>query len=349
MFRIIQRKKIWFSLSGLLVVMSILALLFWGLNLGLDFTGGSLMELKFSVQRPTNAQIQEALADLESSGLYIQPVDEDGVLIRTFSLTEEQHQAILQKLDQLNAPAAEAAEAESDASSAEALNFEGQGLEGLQIEAIGENNEVMPFELNPPTAGSYQTFEELRFDSIGPVIGQELQQKAIYAIIIVLLAIIAYIAYAFKKVSHPVESWKYGLSAILALVHDILIIIGVFAVLGHWLKIQVDAYFVTALLTVLGFSVHDTIVTFDRIRENLKRHQDKTFEEVVNLSVNETMVRSLNTSLTTIFALLAIILFGGQTIKYFALALMLGAVVGTYSSIFLASPLLMVWYKFKKY
>ncbi|HLD27489.1 MAG TPA: protein translocase subunit SecF, partial [Patescibacteria group bacterium] len=190
---------------------------------------------------------------------------------------------------------------------------------------------------------------ELRFDSIGPTIGNELKRKSFYAIIVVLLAIILYIAYAFRKVSKPVESYKYGAAAIIALIHDLLIIIGVFAVLGHFLNVQIDSYFVTALLTILGFSVHDTIVTFDRTRENLKRHQDKTFEEVVNLSVNETIIRSLNTSLTTVFVLLAIFLFGGETIRYFVLALALGLIVGTYSSIFLASPLLMIWYRLKKY
>ena len=355
MFKIIQKRKIWFSFSGLLVLLSILALIFWGLNLGIDFTGGSLLELKFNANRPDNSQIQEAVAGLELPNIYIQPIDDDGILVRTVSLSEEQHQDILKAIDKIGSDETTATEdnlhPEAKNLSAENFGITGEGLENLKIETIGSGGEMIDFNLidDQPTAGNFNSFEELRFDSIGPIIGQELKQKAIYAIIIVLIAIILYIAYAFRKVSHPVESWKFGLSAIVALAHDIIIITGIFAVLGHFLNIQLDSYFVTALLTVLGFSVHDTIVTFDRTRENLRRHQDKTFEDVVNLSVNETIVRSLNTSLTTIFVLLAIILFGGETIKYFVLALMMGAIVGTYSSIFLASPLLMIWYKVKKY
>ena len=334
MFKIIQAKKIWFIASSIFVFLSLLAFGLFGLNLGIDFTGGSLLELKFTGQAPANADVEEALADLSLPSATFQPIGENGLLIRTISLTEEQHQEILNRLQAL-AGGPDSVD-KTVPLSAEDLGLEGEGLEGLQIEAlVGDSGEP--------------AFEELRFDSIGPVIGSELRQKAVWAIVIVLLAIIAYIAYAFRKVSYPVESWKYGLSAIIALAHDIIIITGVFAVLGHFFAVQVDAYFVTALLTVLGFSVHDTIVTFDRTRENLRRHQDQTFEEVINLSVNETLVRSLNTSLTTILALLAVILFGGATIKYFVLALLLGAVVGTYSSIFVASPLLVIWYKLKKY
>jgi len=295
MFKIIQKRKIWFWLSGALVVLSLAAFSIFGLNLGIDFTGGSLLELQFKQTPPDNNQITENLSEFNLKSLSIQPAGDNSLIIRTSSLNEEEHQAILASLADLT------------------------------------------------------EFQELRFDSIGPIIGQELKEKAIYSIIVVLIAIILYIAYAFKKVSQPVESWKYGLSAIIALAHDIIIITGVFAVLGKFMEVQVDTYFVTALLTVLGFSVHDTIVTFDRTRENLPRHQDKTFEEVVNLSVNETIIRSINTSFTTLIVLIAIFLFGGATIKYFVLALMLGAVVGTYSSIFLASPLLMFWYKLKRY
>jgi len=165
--------------------------------------------------------------------------------------------------------------------------------------------------------------------------------KTTFASLLAVLGILIYMSFAFK-------GFKFAVAAVLAMIHDLLVVVGTYSLLSHFFGAQFDAMFVTAVFTTMSFSVHDTIVTFDRIRENLKRHQDKTFEEVVNLSVNETMVRSLNTSLTTIFALLAIILFGGQTIRYFALALALGAVVGTYSSIFIASPLLMVFYRLKK-
>jgi preprotein translocase subunit SecF len=152
-----------------------------------------------------------------------------------------------------------------------------------------------------------------------------------------------YIAYAFRQVSKPVASWKYGVSAIIALAHDLLIITGIFAALGYFLNVEVDTLFVTALLTILGFSIHDTIVTFDRTRENIFKIQNQSFDDIVNLSVNQTIVRSINTSVTTLFVLLAIYVFGGASIKFFVLALMLGVIVGTYSSIFIASPLLTIW------
>lgn len=185
--------------------------------------------------------------------------------------------------------------------------------------------------------------QELKFESIGPTIGNELKDKAVQAIVLVLILIIAYIAYAFRHVSKPVASWKYGVAAVIALFHDIFVVIGIYAILGHFFNVEVDILFVTALLTILGFSVHDTIVTFDRTRENLFKLRGQSFEEVVNLSVNETIVRSLNTSLTTLFALLAVYIFGGESIRYFVLALILGVIIGTYSSIFIASPIVVLW------
>ncbi len=186
--------------------------------------------------------------------------------------------------------------------------------------------------------------EEIRFESIGPTVGQEMKSKAIKAIAYALIAIVLYVAWAFRKVSKPVQSWKYGLVAILALVHDISIPAGVFALLGHLAGVEIDALFVTALLTVLGFSVHDTIVVFDRIRENLLRKGGANFEEIANLSVNETFVRSVNTSLTTFLVLAALYVLGGESTQYFVLALIIGIFFGTYSSIFVASPLLVVWH-----
>lgn len=230
------------------------------------------------------------------------------------------------------------------------------GLESLKIQPSGDKGYFLRFEeVDEPThqeilqkLGEIQVngltdnqFTEQRFEAIGPTIGSELKSKAIEAIIVVLIFIILYIAYAFRKVSKPVASWKYGLAAIIALVHDILIITGIFAALGHFGIVEIDSLFVTALLTILGFSVHDTIVTFDRTRENLFRNQDKTFDEIVNISVNQTIVRSINTSFTTLLVLLAIYFFGGKSINHFILALILGVIIGTYSSIFIASPLLL--------
>lgn len=351
MFKIIQKRKIWFGISGLFILISLLALLFWGLKLGIDFTGGSLLELQFKNQPLTSEEITYELSGLNLPYLNIQPTSDNGIILKTKTLTENEHQIVLkwlsvavikknENLENVN----EIKDADITPKSAD-IQIEGEGVENLEITTIESEN----FELATISESAEKPIEELRFDSIGPTIGKELQQKAIYAIIIVIIAIVFYIAYAFRKVSHPVESWKYGISAVIALTHDILIITGIFAILGHFLNYQVDTLFVTALLTVLGFSVHDTIVTFDRTRENLHHHQDKTYEEVVNISVNQTIIRSLNTSTTTLFVLVAIYLFGGQTIRHFVLALMMGVLIGTYSSIFLASPLLLVWYRLKKY
>lgn len=185
---------------------------------------------------------------------------------------------------------------------------------------------------------------ERRFDTIGPTIGAELKQRSLVALAMALGAIILYIAFAFRKVSKPVSSWKYGIAAIAALVHDIAIPTGIFAALGKFSGVQIDALFVTALLTILGFSVHDTIVVFDRIRENLRRLKTaEPFEVTVNRSMRETVARSINTSLTVLLVVGAVFFFGGETTRYFALALALGVIFGTYSSICIASPLLVLW------
>ncbi len=300
-FKIIQHRKIYFSFSALLVVLSIVALSVWGISLGIDFTGGSLIELKvenadqFSAQEISNTLQQEFK---EMGDIRVQP-NEDGFFIRLKDLNEEEHQQVLSTLRE-------------------------------QI-------------FVPEKAGN---FSEERFESIGPSIGQELKNKALWAIAISLIAIVIFIAIAFRKISKPVASWKYGLGAIIALAHDIIIVSGVFSVLSHFLiGFEADILFVTALLTILGYSVNDTIVVYDRTRENLIHSPAKDFEETVNKSVNETIVRSINTSLTTLLVLLTLFLLGGGTIKNFVLALMIGTVLGAYSSIFVASPLLVVWHK----
>lgn len=189
-----------------------------------------------------------------------------------------------------------------------------------------------------------------RFDSIGPTIGKELSRRALSALGLASLGIIIYLAWAFRNVSRPVSSWKYGVIAVVvAFLHDVLIPVGVFSMLGHFKNIEVDALFITALLTILGFSVHDTIVVFDRIRENLRKLKgSELFEITVNRSVNETIVRSINTSLTVLLVLLAIFFLGGGTVRYFSFSLMLGVIFGTYSSIFVASPLLVIWNNWTK-
>lgn len=290
---IIRWRLIWYIFSGTLVITAIASLAFWGLKFGIDFTGGSLLEVKFSDNRPSSEEINKVLDSLDLSGISIQPSGDNGVLLRFKHVDEITHQTIIRQL--------------------------------------GE-------------AGGGQA-DELRFESIGPTIGKELQRRSLWALVVAMAFIVFYIAWAFRKVSRPVASWKYGLTAVVALAHDAIITIGVFSILGHFLGIEVDSLFVSALLTVIGFSVHDTIVVFDRTRENLFKHSMNDFGETVNKSVNETIIRSINTSLTTILVLLSLYLFGGETIKYFALALIIGIVIGTYSSIFIASPLLVEGYK----
>ncbi|MBU1091340.1 protein translocase subunit SecF [Patescibacteria group bacterium] len=228
-----------------------------------------------------------------------------------------------------------------------------QNLGNVLIQPIGEKGFLFRFRdiTENEHQALIQTLGEVtqkRFDSIGPIIGKELTRKAWTSIVLVVAMIILFIAYAFRKVSKPVSSWKYGSVAIVALIHDVAIPVGVFCVLGYFYHIEVDILFVTALLTILGFSVHDTIVVFDRVRENLKKGTGKDFEDTVSQSVRQVRGRSIKTSLAILLVLVSLLVFGGETTKYFALTLMLGIVLGTYSSLFLASPLLVTWQKWQE-
>jgi preprotein translocase subunit SecF len=187
-------------------------------------------------------------------------------------------------------------------------------------------------------------YTELNFSNIGPTIGDELRKRAITAILLVLLGISLYIAYAFRKVSKPISSWKYGFATLISLLHDVIIPTGLLALLGVWKGIEIDTNFIVALLVVMGFSVHDTIVVFDRIRENLivRRGKDD-FAEIINVSIRETFARSINTTLTLIIVLVALLVFGPPSLYYFVLTILVGTIFGTYSSIFLASPILYLW------
>lgn len=181
------------------------------------------------------------------------------------------------------------------------------------------------------------------FETIGPVIGRETAINAVSAISIASLLIVLYIAWSFRGVRKPVSSWRFGVCAIIAMLHDALVVLGIFSLLGHYFGVEIDSLFVTALLTVLGFSVHDTIVVFDRIRENLRRNVEAPFAQVANDSVLQTIVRSLNTSITTMLVLVTLLVFGGETIRWFIVAMLIGMAAGTYSSIFNAAPLLVTW------
>ncbi|HQQ37977.1 MAG TPA: protein translocase subunit SecF [bacterium] len=294
--QIIKHRNLWLSLSGIMVVASIIFISLWGLKFGLDFTGGSLLEVKFTSGQPSVSTVQAGLNDTQVSSLIIQPT-EDSMILRFQESDEDTHQAVVNALRQL--PEAQA---------------------GL---------------------------EEVRFEAIGPSIGQELRSKAFWLMFFVLIVIIIYIGLAFQRVSKPVASWKYGLTAIIALFHDLLITIGVFSLLGHFYGVEINTTFVVALLTVLGYSVNDTIVVFDRTRENLPKSTG-SFAETVNSSLNQTFVRSINTVITTLLALLAVLFFGGDSIREFVLALIIGIFCGAYSSIFVASPLLVVWQRLQK-
>ncbi len=234
--------------------------------------------------------------------------------------------------------------------------LEAGGIQNYQLQLTGEKGVIIRTEslekeqhdkMNADIRSQVGEFTEKRFDSFGPVVGEELKKKAIYQLLLVSLGIVLYIAYAFRKVARPITPWQFGLAAIIALVHDLLIVLGIFSLLGHFYNVEVDSLFVTAILTVLGFSVHDTIIVFDRIRENLKVYAGQSVEFIVNHSISQTLVRSLNTSLTVLFVLLAMLMFGGETIRYFVLALFIGIAAGTYSSIFVAAPILVLFQNWK--
>ncbi|OGE33979.1 protein-export membrane protein SecF [Candidatus Daviesbacteria bacterium RIFCSPHIGHO2_02_FULL_36_13] len=227
-----------------------------------------------------------------------------------------------------------------------------QGVEVGQITEIGSNTYVIrtkPLDQNKISKlkegldKKFGKIEVRREEFVGPVVGSELRQKAIYAVFLSSLFIVLYITFSFRKVPKPASSLRFGICAVVALVHDVLLVLGVFAILGKFLEVEIDTLFVTAMLTIIGFSVHDTIVVFDRIRENLIKNMDKKFTDVANLSIVQTLARSLNTSLTVVFVLTALLLFGGETIRWFVVALLVGIVSGTYSSIFNATALLVWW------
>ena len=287
----IKYSKVWFTISIVTVVVALAVTLKWGLKYGIDFTGGSLLELSFQNNRPSVEQVQKDLKDNGLKEVIVQSSDEDKYIIRTNFLTEEQHQSL---------------------------------LTDIRKKYQTENNLV----------------REDRFETIGSAVSDQLRRRAIWAIILVNVGIILYVAYAFRKVSRPVASWKYGALAIVALLHDVLLVVGAFAVLGRFYGVEVETTFVVALLTVLCFSVTDTIVVYDSVRENLARHSAENFGETVNNGLNETLMRSINTTITVLLPLFALYFLGGETIKNFSLALLIGMASGTYSSIFIASPLL---------
>ncbi len=332
MISLVENRKIPFIISSIFFGVSLAVLIVFGLKPGIDFTGGTLMEVQFTEERPALEEVRETLAALELGNVVIQPVDEDGYLFKMRFISEDEHQLVLATLrDAYTTTAAPATE------------------EVTEVETATEASTEEEAEESPVVAetGTQRVLEE-RIETIGPSISTELRSRAWKAGLAVIFAIILFVAYAFRKVSKPVSSWKFGLTAIVALIHDVVITMGIFALLGHFAGVEIDIPFVVALLTILGYSVNDTIVVFDRIREKLMKRGYDRFAETVNIGVNETIPRSINTSITTLLVLSALFLFGGASIHYFSLALIIGIALGTYSSIFLASPLLVVWEEVQK-
>jgi len=308
--KVVSRYKIWFSFSLIVTLVGILSLIFWGLPLGIDFKGGSSMELKYS-QKVNSSEVENSLKSLNLKNLIVQSTSQNTVIIKTGELAQGQEAQIK-----------------------EIVNAK-----------VGESG------------------QEIRFENIGPTVGKDLQRKAIIAIILACFGIILYLAYAFRTVPPPISSWKFGVCAVAALVHDTVVIIGLYSVMAHLFGFEVDAYFVTAILTIIGFSVHDTIVVFDRIRENLisrpqwagsrvqSDHNSQgagkspalTIEENIDHSIVQTMIRSLNTSITVLVVLATMLILGGSSIRHFVATLFVGIIFGTYSSIFIASPILFLW------
>lgn len=291
---IIEHRQAWYGLSIALCVLSVLALIVWGLRPGIDFTGGSLLEVSLDPV-PTQSAVHDALATAGHSEAVVQ-LSQESVLIRTRPLTEEEHQSLLVSLTQ-----------------------------------------------------TFGTAMELKFDSIGPVIGEELRQMALWGIATSLVLIALYLAWSFRSSDETLISGKkIALLTVLKTFHDMLISVGVFAVLGHFLGYEMDTAFVAGALTILGYSINDGVVVLDRTRENLKLRISTKLEEIVDRAIDQTLARSINTSVTVFLALLAVFLFGGESTRPFAMLLLVGVLVGTYSSVFIASPLLVTLRSRKK-
>lgn len=283
-------KKWWFFILSLLLILpGIFSLIVYRLNLGVDFTGGTLLEYRFE-----------------------KPIDKESIRQKFTSNSVE----------------------------VSSLVESGSNTYIIKTKPVSEQKIT---EVKTVLSKEFGKIEDVRIENVGPVIGGETTRNAFIALILASVMIVIYLTLAFRKVPKPASSLRFGVAAVIALLHDVLLLLGVFSLLGHFLAIEIDILFVTALLTVIGFSVHDTIVVFDRIRENLPKYLSKNFSAVANISVAQTLARSLNTSLTVVLVLLALFLFGGESIKWFVVALLVGIISGTYSSIFNATAILVLW------
>lgn len=296
---VIKYRKIFFAFSVVLIAAAIFGIFKYGFNMGIDFTGGSMIQASYSGILPDKSIVEAKIDNLKLGGFLVRTSSVNSYIITTRELTDAERNALVSALN----------------------------IDGLQPVIEREN-------------------------TVGPVAGAELKSKAIKAVAAVIVMILLFVTFAFRKVSKPVSSWKYGVATILALIHDVIVPAGVFVFLGHLLGYEIDLLFVSGLLAILGYSVHDTIVVFDRVRENLNRNNEnrktEEFEVTVGNSVTQTMGRSINTSLTIFIVLLALYFIGSSATKDFALLLIVGIVAGTYSSIFVASPLLVTFYKLQR-
>lgn len=289
MINIVSRRYLYFAISLLVIIPGLLALIFWGLQIGIDFTGGSILFIKFeSGKIPPTSQVVKVYEEFGFGDSLVQTSGEDALVIRSKDMDESIKNQILNSLE----------------------------------ERFNDKITI------------------LRFESVGPTVGKEVATRAAGAVGLAAIGIMIYITYAFRGVHH---AFRYGVSAIIAMLHDVAVVVGFEAIFGHFLGWEADALFLTALLTVIGFSVHDSIVVFDRIRENSIIFRRLSYETIVNHSIVQTLDRSINTQLTVMFTLLALSLFGGVTIRHFVIILLIGVFSGTYSSIFNASPILVVW------
>ena len=296
LIQFLKFRKIFYVFSIIAIILSITSIFIFRLELGIDFTGGSMLEVEYENERPSIQLIQNRIEEITLEKIIVQPVEQKGIILKTKDTSEETYAKAIEKLEELGT-------LKQDAS---------------------------------------------QFETIGPIIGNELKDKTKIVIILSLMAIVFYIAYSFRKISRPVNSFAYGFTSLIALCHDVLIPLGVFAFLGKLYGVQITIPVITAFLTVLGYSINNSVVVFDRARENLLRSREVSFGNIINKSLNETLTRSINTSLTTLFVLFSIFFFGGETLRYFSLALILGISCGTYSSIFLVTPLLVTYLEWRE-